>query len=524
MFQNCLTKNEETHKEHLKVVLGLLQEHQLYGKLSKCKFWTQEIGFLGHVINEQGLAVDPEKVRSILDWKQPQCVREVRSFLGLAGYYRRFVPKFSVLAAPMTQLTRKNQKFIWETKCEESFQELKMRLTTAPVLVLPDPEKEYEVFTDASHVGLGCVLMQEKQAIAFGSRQLRPHEKKYPVHDLELAAVVFALKQWRHYLLGNKFQVFTDHKSLKYLFTQKDLNMRQRRWLEYLKDFDCVIEYTAGKANVVADALSRSYTGILKGGEVEPKAESLSITYLANQWLVKEGEQLNVLTITPEWRELIKQAQTDDQNIELISGQKRGELYQGFSFKQGVLYFQNRLYVPEKDNLRIQILEEAHSSKLSMHPGATKMYHTLRAYFWWPCMKKDISTHVASCEVCQQVKVEHQKPGGKLQSLPIPERKWGSISMDFVVGMPLTRRKHDAIWVIVDRLTKAAHFLPMNLTDSLDKLAQLYIREIVRLHGIPDDIVSDRDPRFVSRFWKSLHQALGTKLKFSSAYHPQTDG
>ncbi len=139
-------------------------------------------------------------------------------------------------------------------------------------------------------------------------------------------------------------------------------------------------------------------------------------------------------------------------------------------------------------------------------------------------MKKDISSLVASCETCQQVKVEHQKPGGKLQSLPIPERKWGSISMDFVVGMPLTRRRHNAIWVIVDRLTKAAHFLPMNLTDSLDKLAQLYIREVVRLHGIPDDIVSDRDPRFVSRFWKSLHQALGTKLKFSSAYHPQTDG
>ena len=194
---------------------------------------------------------------AILQWKRPQTVTEVRSFLGLAGYYRRFIQNFSRIAIPLTRLTRKNIPFIWTKDCEQSFQELQRRLTSAPVLVLPSGSGNFVVCTDASAQGLGAVLMQNGKVVAYASRQLRPHEENYPTHDLELAAVVFALKLWRHYLYGETFEIFTDHQSLKYIFTQKDLNLRQRRWIEYLKDYDFTLQYHPGKVNVVADALSR---------------------------------------------------------------------------------------------------------------------------------------------------------------------------------------------------------------------------------------------------------------------------
>jgi hypothetical protein len=192
-----------------------------------------------------------------MKWEAPTTQTEVRGFLGLAGYYRKFVEGFSSIARPMTQLLKKDKKFEWTPKCEESFQELKKRLVTAPVLTMPDITKNFDVFCDASKLGLGCVLMQEGKVIAYLSRQLRPHEENYPTHDLELAAVVLALKTWRHYLMGNRCEIYTDHKSLKYIFTQKELNMRQRRWIELIKDYDLEIHYHPGKANVVADALSR---------------------------------------------------------------------------------------------------------------------------------------------------------------------------------------------------------------------------------------------------------------------------
>jgi len=209
------------------------------------------------VISKDGVAVDPVKVESVTEWQQLTTPIEVRSFLGLAGYYRKFIEGFSKLALPLTKLTGKNEKFVWNEKCEQSFQELKRRLTTAPVLILPDPKRPFEVYCDARGQGLGCVLMQERRVVAYGSRQLHPHEVNYPTHDLELAAVVFALKIWRHYLYGTRFEVFSDHKSLKYLFDQKELNMRQRRWMEFLKDYDFGLSYHPGKANLVADALSR---------------------------------------------------------------------------------------------------------------------------------------------------------------------------------------------------------------------------------------------------------------------------
>ncbi|KAL8108205.1 hypothetical protein AgCh_024593 [Apium graveolens] len=256
------SKIEEEHAVHLRIVLEILRQEKF----------------------NKGIEVDPTKIEAIINWERPKIPMEVRSFMGLAGYYRRFVQYFAKIATPLTKLTRKNQKFKWDEKCEESFQELKNRLVSSPVLVLPDEQGNFLIYSDASYKGLGCVLMQHDKVIAYASRQLKPYEEKYLTHDLELAAIVFALKIWRHYLYGEKCEIYTDHKSLKYIFTQKELNMRQRRWLELIKDYDCTINYHPGKANVLADALSRK--------------ERLNMI-TSSEELIKEFEKLEIEVSTP---------------------------------------------------------------------------------------------------------------------------------------------------------------------------------------------------------------------------------
>ena len=226
--------------------------------------------FLGHVISKNGITVDPNKIEVVVSWDRHTNVSEVRSFLGIASYYRRFVDGFSRIVVPLTQLTQKNVKFECKEECEKSFQELKQRLVTTLVLTIPLGTWDFVIYSDASHKGLGCVLMQNGKVVAYTSHQLKNYEKNYPTHDLELAVVVFALKIWRRYLYGERCEIFTNHKSLKYFFTQKELNMRQWRWLELVKDYDCFVNYHPGKANVVDDALSR-------------KPSSFSTTLLTNR-------------------------------------------------------------------------------------------------------------------------------------------------------------------------------------------------------------------------------------------------
>ncbi|GKA83739.1 putative reverse transcriptase domain-containing protein [Tanacetum coccineum] len=248
------SKNKKEHEEHLKLILELLKKEELYAKFSKCEFWIPKVQFLGHVIDSEGIHVDPAKIESIKDWTSPKSPTEIRQFLGLAGYYRRFIEGFSKIAKPMTKLTQKKIQFVWGDKQEAAFQLLKQKLCSAPILALPEGSEDFIAYCDASKKGLGTVLMQREKVISYASRQLKIHEKNYTTHDL---AVVFALKIWRHYLYGTKCTVFTDHKSLQHILDQKELNMRQRRWLELLSDYDCDIRYHPGKANVVADALSR---------------------------------------------------------------------------------------------------------------------------------------------------------------------------------------------------------------------------------------------------------------------------
>nr|GEZ35915.1 putative reverse transcriptase domain-containing protein [Tanacetum cinerariifolium] len=473
------SKDKEEHEEHLKTILELLKREQLYVKFLKCDFWLESVQFLRHVIDSEGVHVDPAKIVAIKNWATPTTPTEVRKFLGLAGYYRRFIEGFSLISKPLTKLTQKNKKFEWETKAEEAFQTLNQKLCCAPILALPGGSDDFVVYCDASLRGFGAVLMQRENVIAYASRQLRSHEENYTTHDLELGVVVFALRLWRHYLYGTKCVVYTDHQSLQYILDQKELNMRQHRWIELLSDYDYEIRYHLEKANVVADALSQK------------EREPIRVKAL-------------VMTVHPSLHDQIRNAQSEAMEKENVKAENLGRLIKPIFeiHPDGTRYHDKRILLPKFGGLRDLIMRESYESKYSIHPGSDKMYQDLKQLYRWPNMKAEIATYVSKCLTCAK------------------ER----IIMDFIIGLPRTPSGHDSIWVIVDLLTKSAHFLPVKMTDSMEKLTQLYLKEVVCRHGVPISIISDRDSKFTSRFWRPLQEALGTRLDMSTTYHSKTDG
>ena len=390
------------HSEHLRIVFQTLRERQLYAKLSKCQFWLDRVAFLGHVISAEGVSVDPKKIEAVVNWKPPKNVSEVRSFLGLARYYRKFVEGFSKIEAPLTKLTRKDVKYYWVDACQQSFEELKGRLTSALVLALANGRDGFVVYSDASRQGLGCALMQNDRVIVYASRQLKKHEENYPTHDLELAAVVFTLKIWRHYLYGVPYRIFIDHKSLQYIFTQKELNLRQRRWLELIKDYDCTIEYHPGKANVVENALSRrpeSSLSHMRSGYIPLLVDLRALG------VILEVEDLGALLATFRVRPLlvdqilVGQSQ-DPQMIKLKEEIEKGKKVEFQIRDDDMIVKGQRMCVPEYGELKRDIIEETHSTAYAMHPGSTKMYKTLKEHYWLNGMKKEIASFVSRCLTC----------------------------------------------------------------------------------------------------------------------------
>ncbi|GJU39781.1 putative reverse transcriptase domain-containing protein [Tanacetum coccineum] len=370
------SKMKEEHEVHLKLVLELLRKEELYAKFSKCEFWLQEVHFLGHVVNQSGIHVDPSKIEALKNWKAPTTPSKVRLFLGLADYYRRFIANFSKIAKPLTLPTQKNQ-----------------------ILSLPDGIEDFVVYCDASNQGLGCVLMQRGKVIAYASRQIKIHEKNYTTHDLELGAVVFALKTWRHYLYGTKSVIYTDHKSLQHIFDQKELNMRQRRWIELFSDYECEIRYHPVRSE--RDKLAAQSEAFKQENILAEKLHGLD-----HQMERKEDRSL---------------------------------------------YFMDRIWIPLVGDVRMRA----------------------------------IATYVSKCLTYAKVKAEHQRPSGLFQQPKILEWKWDKIIMDLITKLPRSRGGHDAIWVIVDKLTKSAHFLAIREDFNTEKLARLYIDVIVARHGVP---------------------------------------
>ena len=524
------SRDQQEHERHVRQALDRLREHKLYAKLSKCELFQTEVEFLGHVIDANGVHMMKDKVRAIVDWPPLQSVADVQTFLGTVGYYRKFVRMFSELAAPLTQLLQKDKAFVWGEPQKQAFDALKAAVSQQPVLVLPDPALPYDIATDASGFAVGATLSQDHgrglQPIAFLSQKMNPAQRNYPVHEQELLAVVAALKQWRHYLMGARFRVATDHKSLVYLRTQPHLSPRQTRWLEFLEQFHFAIEYVEGKLNLVADGLSRR-------PDHRPAATAASSDGTPAEQVSTEDSELNAASITharvtPTLREAICAAYPADSECQAVLEQLGASAVPAeceWRLVDGLLLdAQQRVLVPDDAAVKAQIFRECHDNPLSGHLGSRKTLERVARRFTWRNMHAETREYVSTCVACQRNKAVTQQPAGLLQPLPIPERPWQVVTLDLITQLPRTRAGHDAIVVFVDKLTKWATYVATRTDVDAPGLARIFFDHVVRLHGVPEGLVSDRDTRFTSLFWRALWQQLGTSLLMSTAFHPQTDG
>nr|GEZ06034.1 putative reverse transcriptase domain-containing protein [Tanacetum cinerariifolium] len=424
------SKTKEEYDAHLRLILKLLKKEELYAKFSKCDFWLSKVQFLGYVIDGEGIHVDPANIESIKDWESPKTPTKICQFLGLPG-----------------------------KKKENAFQTLKQKLCSAPILALPEGSENFMVYCDASHKGLGAVLMQKEKVIAYASRQLKIHEKNYTTHNLELGAM-------------------------------KELNMRQCRWLELLSDYDFELRYHPRKENVVADALSR-----------KSRPKPLRVRAL----IMKIGLNLPVQILNAQF----KARKEENYETEDLCGMIKNLETRA----DGTSCLKNRSWIPYFGNLRDLIMHELHKSKYSIYPGSDKMYQDLKKLYWWPNIKVEIATYVGKCMTCAKVKVEYQKPSGLLVQPKIPQWKWENITMDFVTKLPKTASGQDTIWVIVDRLTKSPYFLPMKENESMEKLTRQYLKEVISRHGVLVSIILAHDGRHLPLIEFSYNNSYHTSNK-----------
>src|ERR1700712_2354959 len=540
------SKTEEEHIALVQEVLRRLSDNNLAIEPEKCDWHVSRVDYLGYVISEDGIEMSDEKVQSVRDWEAPKSVKDIQSFLGFANFYRRFIEGYSKLTRPLTDLTKKSEKFVWSDECQRVFQELKDRFTSAPILRHFDPVLPTIVECDASDFAIGAVLSQKTEVrlhpITFHSRKLNKHEINYDIHDKEMLAIVSAFKTWRRYLEGasHTVSIYTDHDNLNWFAQGKPLNRRQARWALELDGFDFVVIHRPGAANGKADALSRR-------SEYRPEKGGLSYqpvtqVFKPGQWVSGDEPEtvlvssVQLSTLRPVVKmspslieEIVGKAAVDPIYQEEYAQAKKdhavqGEVLSEITYADGLLYYKGKIWVPNDIDLKKLIMEAEHDTNVAGHMGMDKTTEMIRRNFFWPKMAEEIEDYVRSCEDCQRNKASRHKRHGTLHPLELSYSPWDSISMDFIVQLPLSEGCV-TIWVVVDRFTKMAHFIPIKEKEkTAEGCAKLFLSNVWRLHGLPSSIVSDRDSVFTSSFWAELMKKLDIKRKMSTAFHPQTDG
>ncbi|CAL1371586.1 unnamed protein product [Linum trigynum] len=488
------------HQEHLRQTLLLLRKHRLYAKLSKCSFGQPQVEYLGHVIGEAGVSTEPNKIAAMLNWPPPTSVKALRGFLGLTGYYRKFIRHYGIISRPLTDLLKKNS-FTWTAEAQSAFLALKTAMSEAPVLALPNFAVPFTLETDACGTGAGAVLSQQGRPIAYFSKSFGVRNQGRSTYEKEFLAVLMAVDQWRHYLEGRPFTILTDHESLKFLFQQKIHTEIQKKGLVKLLGLDFQIKYRRGKFNGAADALSRRFEGEEAAG-----CSALS-------------------TVIPEWMVEVEQTYAGDpwvtERIAAASLTPSGPSL--WSYSQGVLRYKGSIVVGSAGYMREKLLKLFHSSAVGGHSGVQGTYQRLKSHFYWVGMKAVVQAWVKACDVCSRCKAEAVASPGLLQPLPIPHQAWQDISIDFVEGLPRSKGK-DILFVVVDRFTKYSHFFALSHPYTAESVAQIFFDGVFKLHGMPKTIVSDRDSTFTSSFWTEFFRLQNVDLHYSTAYHPQTDG
>jgi hypothetical protein len=509
-------------------VLDIMEENDLFLKPEKCEFEKTKVEYLGYLISENKIEMDPKKLAGISDWPTPKNLRQTRSFLGFGNFYRRFIERFSHIVRPLTSLTKKEKSFEWTPECEHAFKELKQRFVEAPVLTMPDQDQPFYLETDASAFASGGVLMQKDDnghlhPCGYLSRTFNETEQRYQIYDRELLALIRALDEWKVYLEGARHTVtvYIDHDNLRYFRSGQTLNKRQARWSLYLSQFPLQLTHKPGKTMILSDALSR------RADAEERKEKDRTAVLLPDNLFVqmldtgfakllsgKESEYDD--HILERLRFLLEQPDADDP--EWTIEKKYGNL---------TIFYKGRQYVPRNTKLRRDILQKHHDHPTAGHPGAATTYLHVSRHYWWPGMTSYINEYVKGCGKCQQNKINRRPWKGPL--MPIlgskDPRPFKQISMDLLTDLPPSEDGYDTLLVVVDHgLTKGLILTPTRKTLTSTGTAELLNDNVFKRYGLPDTIISDRDPRFASATFQEWLKLLEIKPAMSTAYHPQSDG
>jgi hypothetical protein len=564
------SRTMKEHVAHLTAVCKVLRDEKLYARPDKCVFGVDSVDFLGHTISKDGLHVDQKKIRAMEQLPEPTNRKELLSFLGLAGYYRKFIAGYAKIVLPLSALVKSNALWKWDDSHRKAFLVIKLALQQAPVLQLPNYEKSFVVTTDASGYCCGAVLSQldennDDRPIAFLSKKLGPHEVNWPAHEKELYAIKLALTKWRHFLHGSKFDVFTDNSACKWFMHTPVLTAKLTRWLDFFSRFDFVLHHRPGKLNVVADALSRPPSTPVHANACEMHACDKSCAALSARRasyhdqvaaycafdehdlsiivnspfsgeksvrLVKPGvSQRYVVNHTTQISYLMVQMSKKTKERYLL-GYLKDSMYasQPDAFvKKDELYFLRtsdqvwRLCVPNDEELRGEIIEQAHDSSIAAHPGTLRTQMSIAQWYYWKTLKQDVRLYVATCETCSRYKTSSLKANGKMIPIEAPSQCWHTISIDWITGLPVSRGC-DAIMTVVDKLSKRSKYIATQTAADAPETAKLFFDHVVRHHGLPLVIISDRDPKFTSNFWQALMSLMGIKQSMTTAGRAQADG